>query len=705
MRCRSAPGWPTALLLFCPLILFLLRLPFAAAAYANTTTTNTNNTTTAAAANTVIYNLTVGWVHSNPDNQYRRPTIGVNGAWPPPTIRVDVGDRLVVHLHNALGNQSTSLHFHGLFLENATHMDGAVQVSQCALPPNRTMTYNFTVNQPGTYWYHSHVSAQYPDGLRAPLIVHDPHAPFEYDEERVLTLSDWYHDPMPDLVRGFLTKGNPTGAEPVPRAALLNDTQNLTVPVVPGRTYLLRLVNVGAFAGQYLWFEGHNVTVVEVDGVYTRPQPAAMLYLTAAQRYSVLLTALTGAAATTRNYAFVASMDASMFDTVPPDLNYNATGWLVYDDSQPKGAPALLAGGAGDDGGYAPLDDATLVPHDALPLLGDPDVTVTLDVVMANRADGANYAFFNNVTYRAPRVPTLYTVLSSPAALAADRRIYGTYTQTTVLPRRGQIVQLVVNNRDAGRHPFHLHGHNFQIAYRSATDGGTYSNHDDGDGSDGGDPSSNGTTTTTLPFAATPIRRDSLLVYPNGFVVLRFRADNPGVWLFHCHIEWHLSSGLVATFVEAPAALREQQQALGPLPADHLAACAAGGVSTAGNAAGNTVDFLNLKGENAPPPALPDGFTPRGIVALVFSCVSGIAGVGVVAWYGLVAAGDDQASVDPSSDGGLPEARVAPGVEAPGVHAQQRNSPSTHLPTGTRRVAFVGKAGEPNRNGIIAPEM
>ena len=99
------------------------------------------------------------------------------------------------------------------------------------------------------------------------------------------------------------------------------------------------------------------------------------------------------------------------------------------------------------------------------------------------------------------------------------------------------------------------------------------------------------------------MRRDTILVRPNGHMVLRFRSDNPGVWLFHCHIEWHITSGLMATMVEAPLAL---QQTL-TIPQDHLNACAVQGVSTKGNAAGNTADFLDLQGQNHPPPPLPAG--------------------------------------------------------------------------------------------------
>jgi iron transport multicopper oxidase len=122
----------------------------------------------------------------------------------------------------------------------------------------------------------------------------------------VLTLSDWYHDQMTTLIPQFMAKSNPTGAEPVPQAALMNETQDLSIAVQPGRTYLVRVVNMAAFAAQYLWIEGHNISIVEVDGVYTEPAEASMIYLSAAQRCSFLLTTRND---TTENFAIVGSMD------------------------------------------------------------------------------------------------------------------------------------------------------------------------------------------------------------------------------------------------------------------------------------------------------------------------------------------------------------------------------------------------------------
>lgn len=164
------------------------------------------------------------------------------------------------------------------------------------------------VDQTGTYWYHSHSRGQYPEGLRQALVITDPENPYtgQYDEELVLTLSDWYHDQFRDLLEGFISVTNPTGAEPVPNSALMNDTQNLTIPVEPGKTYLFRLANVGAFASQYFWIEGHTMKLVEVDGVWTDAAETSMIYITSAQRYSFLVTMKNE---TSQNYAMVGSMD------------------------------------------------------------------------------------------------------------------------------------------------------------------------------------------------------------------------------------------------------------------------------------------------------------------------------------------------------------------------------------------------------------
>lgn len=144
--------------------------------------------------------------------------------------------------------------------------------------------------------------------MRQILVINDPVNPFEgqYDEEVVVTLSDWYHDQMPGLMSKFISVENPTGAEPVPQAALINDTQNVTVSVEPGKTYYFHMANIGAFAGQYFWIEGHTMKIIEVDGVFVDAAEAEMIYITAAQRYSFLVTTRNDSSA---NFAMVGAMD------------------------------------------------------------------------------------------------------------------------------------------------------------------------------------------------------------------------------------------------------------------------------------------------------------------------------------------------------------------------------------------------------------
>ncbi|EON62388.1 ferrooxidoreductase Fet3 [Coniosporium apollinis CBS 100218] len=559
-------------------------------------------------AATVTYDFDVSWVHANPDGAFVRPVIGINGQWPIPTITATKGDRVIVNVKNSLGNETTSLHFHGLFQNGTTHMDGPASVTQCGIPPGSSFTYDFMVEQPGTYWYHSHTRGQYPDGLRGPLIIHDPDSPYkdQYDEEIILTFEDWYHDMMNNLLAKFISVSNPTGAEPVPQSALWNSTQNISIPVQPGKTYMFRMVNMAAFSAPYVWFEGHTMRVVEVDGIYTEPAEANMLYMTAAQRYSVLITMNND---TSSNFAFVASMDQDLFDQVPEGLNSNVTGWLVYDNTKELPTPAFV-----DE--FDPFDDYTLVPQDGMSLLDEVDYSITFDMKMDNLGDGANYAFFNDITYVRPKVPTLYTALTTGSS-ATNPAVYGVNTNSFVL-NKNDVVEIILNNDDPGKHPFHLHGHEFQVAFRSDEEAGAYVNN------------------VTMPQV--PMRRDTVLVRPNGNIVLRFRANNPGIWLFHCHIEWHVASGLVATMVEAPLDLQQNLK----IPEDHYQACRDGNIPIEGNAAGNTVDLLDLRGANVSPDPLPAGFTTKGIVALVFSCLSAFLGVAVIAWYGAAPIGKAQ---------------------------------------------------------------
>lgn len=180
------------------------------------------------------------------------------------------------------------------------------------------------------------------------------------------------------------------------------------------------------------------------------------------------------------------------------------------------------------------------------------------------------------MTYLTQKVPSLYTALTVGPQYASNPAVYGVNSNPIVL-KKGEVVEIILNNNHYNLHPWHLHGHAFQVVQRSDPHTGPFTSYGD--------------------LAPIPLRRDTIMANIESHIVLRFRADNPGIWMFHCHIEWHIEAGLSATIVEAPEDLQDLQ-----IPSDHLESCRKYGMQTEGNAAGNVNDPLNLDGSVTEPP-------------------------------------------------------------------------------------------------------
>ncbi|TID19252.1 hypothetical protein CANINC_003823 [Pichia inconspicua] len=564
-------------------------------------------------AETHHFNWTVTEITKNVDGLAEvNDVLACNGEYPWPDIRITKGDRVIIDLYNHLDNANTSIHFHGLFQWNTTQMDGVPGLTQCEVAPGGHFVYNFTVpDQVGSFWYHSHSKGQYMDGMRGAFIVEDPEDPYKdsYEDERIIALAEWYHDNITTLTHNFLNVFNPTGAEPIPQNLLFNHYMNGTIDVKPDTDYLFRIINMGGFVSQYFWIEDHELTVIAVDGVYVEPNTTDMIYITVAQRYDVLVHTKNS---TDKNFAIMQKFDDTMLDVLPTDLMYNVTNNLQYNHDLDWPEENFV-----DEIEF--LDDFYLTPLFDYELYDHYDHQITVSVDMQNLGDGVNYAFFNNLTYNSPKVPTLGTVLSAESdEVALTQEIYGSNTHSFVL-QKDEIVEIVLNNLDTGTHPFHLHGHVFQTMVRGPeypegeSDPVAYNETDHPD------------------FPERPMVRDVIYVRPQSNFVIRFKADNPGVWFFHCHIEWHLLQGLALTLVEDPVGIREKEEPLHPVWKETCEAC--GGYQ--GNAANNTQDFFNLMGENVQPKPLPSGFTARGIVALVFSCIAGVLGCVTIGIYGM----------------------------------------------------------------------
>jgi iron transport multicopper oxidase len=124
-----------------------------------------------------------------------RPTLqlsGFNGTSPGPVIIVNAGDRIIATVKNVDVDEGTAIHWHGIRHTLSNNMDGVVEVTQYGIKMGETFKYDFLVDGPGTFWYHTHFATQYMAGARAALIVLDPTETMY--EDRIVLVADWYHD-------------------------------------------------------------------------------------------------------------------------------------------------------------------------------------------------------------------------------------------------------------------------------------------------------------------------------------------------------------------------------------------------------------------------------------------------------------------------------------------------------------------------------
>ncbi|ENW33635.1 copper resistance system multicopper oxidase [Acinetobacter baumannii] len=133
--------------------------------------------------------------------------ITVNGKFTAPLLEFEEGDEAVIHVHNQLKNQDTSLHWHGLLLPGL--MDGVPGFNNFkGIAPNGDYVYRFKVKQNGTYWYHAHSKGQEQDGLYGPLVIYPkgkiPVAAHEKtDRDYVVMLSDFHNSSSDSIMKNL----------------------------------------------------------------------------------------------------------------------------------------------------------------------------------------------------------------------------------------------------------------------------------------------------------------------------------------------------------------------------------------------------------------------------------------------------------------------------------------------------------------------
>jgi FtsP/CotA-like multicopper oxidase with cupredoxin domain len=409
--------------------------------------------------------------------------------------------------------------------------------------------YDFsTGKQAGTYWYHAHTHGQYMEGIRAALIIHDPDDPYynkEYDYEYVITMSDWYHQRIADLIERRMAPNYP-GFNPIPDSGLIsgvgrydcsaapsNSNCRANNPlavykVAPGKRYRLRLINTSGLTHYIFSIDNHPLKIIEADGIYSRPLVVNKLPVAIGQRYSVII----DANKKVDNYWMRATIDnrciPTINNTINADsaINYNVTGILRYEGADFNYPRSTEFSDNVDTCLGLGSNRLKMLYPEQLP--GPVTNKILFNITFGQDDRNIARSFINNSSFVVhDSRPTLEQIVTNNVPLNqfdSDQNLYP-------YDNPGGTVDLTVLNANGGIHPFHMHGHVFYVL---GTGPGLVVDE------------------SKLNFAD-PFPRDVFTLNSTSWSVFRYKADNPGIWSIHCHIEWHVEMGMVAQLVELPS--------------------------------------------------------------------------------------------------------------------------------------------------------
>ena len=411
-----------------------------------------------------------------------------NGTVPGHPIRVREGDHVRVVFTNRLP-EPTTIHWHGVDVPSA--MDGVPDLSQPAVQPGASFTYEFDAWLAGTRWYHTHVNSvrQLDLGLSAPFIIEPQAADLPADREYTLLLDDWVTGapaptPPPDnngMMSGGMMGGMMYDAGPAYDTCTINGKAFLaTAPLTvrQGERVRLRLINASNIQTFVLRLAGHPLQVTHTDGnPLQKPVEVDVLPIVPAERYDVI---------------FVAD---------------HSGRWPLYALNQP----------------HTQGDLKTLVVYEgseSAPEAELPDLTLGLRVWSYGMGQGVD-----RLPQPSGRGATYQLTLSGGMMMSGDPNVWTingkVYPQTDPLvAERNQLISVRLSNMSIQTHPFHLHGQSFRLLRFGSQ---------------------------ALP---SPLIKDTVDVPAMmGTVDLEIVASNPGDWMFHCHKPMHMDGGM-ATLVK-----------------------------------------------------------------------------------------------------------------------------------------------------------
>ncbi|OMO91176.1 Multicopper oxidase, type 1 [Corchorus olitorius] len=518
--------------------------------------------------------------------------VAVNGKFPGPRVVAREGDRLVVKVVNN-SPKNVSIHWHGIRQLRSGWADGPSYITQCPIQSGQSYVYNFTITgQRGTLFWHAHFS-----WLRAtvygPLIIlprRNESYPFvkPYKEVPIL-FGEWFNaDPEAVINQSLQTGAGPNVSDAYTFNGLPGPLYNCSakdtykLKVKPGKTYLLRLINAALNDELFFRIANHSFTVVEADAAYVKPFETDLLVLAPGQTTNVLLkTKPQPPNATFYMLARPYFTGQGTFD------NTTLAGILEYEtpsDSSLKsrkllkpGLPAINATNvvANFASKFRSLANAKFPGN--VPQKVDKKFFFTVGLGSSTcpknqTCQGPNGTKFaasmNNISFALPTTALLQSYFFSksngvytsdfPAFPLHPFNYTGTPPNNTLVTNGTKVVVIAFNTSvevilqdtsilGAESHPLHLHGYNFYVV---------------GQGFGNFDPNKDPAKFNLVD----PVERNTVAVPSGGWVAIRFQADNPGVWLMHCHFDVHLSWGLRMAWIVLDGKLPNQK--LPPPPSD-----------------------------------------------------------------------------------------------------------------------------------------
>ncbi|KAK3492712.1 Cupredoxin [Neurospora hispaniola] len=478
----------------------------------------------------------------------------------------DWGDWVNVTIINKLLYNGTSIHWHGLQMEDNNINDGVGGVTECPIPPNATKSYLFLAEQYGTTWYHSHYSSQYGNGVLGAIVFNGP-ASANYDVDLgTFPINDWYYESTDQILAQVQAPGEHGGPTipPPPDNILFNGTnvnpaditmgEYARVVLTPGLKYRLRLFNPSVNYAYTFSIVGHNFTVIATDLVpvnTTDPSTTvSSLFIAVGQRFDIIIQG--------KSEEEIASDPGNgnyWINATQPISGYCGNFYgkpaaiLSYDYPDATDELPIIDGPVPED---LRCEDTTdfrpVVVRDVPPSEFSISPYNTLPVhLMRDMKQSKVFWTIDNVAINVSWEQPLLEYIRE------DSTSWPYSENVLEIPPESEWSFWLIENESKIPHPMHLHGHDFIIVGRSPAP--------DGPGpSDAMMPARHFDPvldTSSLNFT-NPARRDVTMLPGNGWLIVAFQNNNPGAWLFHCHIAWHVSMGLSVQFLERKNEIKEK---------------------------------------------------------------------------------------------------------------------------------------------------